>query len=181
LTPTPLHTFTGRSLYLQAPTFDAIDIDDVARGLRQPRFVAQTEELYTVLEHSVHVSYLCEPEDAREGLLHDIAEAFLGDQSRPLRSIPGCFVLNALHAHLTAIGLQRFGLSGRIPESVRIADNLMCLHEAHELFPIPPSWSRPLEPPMYAPRLQPWSAEFARRRFLERYEELFQVGTGGGP
>lgn len=55
-------------------------LDDVARGLYAiTRFAGQTEELINVLEHSLFVSALCDPRFSLLGLLHDAAEAIVGD------------------------------------------------------------------------------------------------------
>jgi hypothetical protein len=96
----------------------------------------------------------------------------MGDVPRPVRALFGMEGYNACAAHLTALILQRFGLSGRIPPSVWAADDALCLHEAHELFPKPPAWALEVEHPMTRLRIEPWSNWSARIEFLRRFEAL---------
>jgi hypothetical protein len=176
LSTAPMHTFTGRAFSLQAPTADAIDIEDIAQALSlQCRFAGQIGAFYSVAQHSVLCSWMCEPQDALAGLLHDAAEAYMGDVPRPVKALVGMDGYVACEAHLTAIILQRFGLSGQLPASVRQADDELCVIEAHELFPTPPAWARDLAFPMTRLRIEPWSHWSARVEFLRRFEAL------GGP
>jgi hypothetical protein len=176
LQATPVHTFTGRSFVLQAPTPDSIDIEDIAQGLSlQCRFVGQIGAFYSVAQHSVLCSYMCEPGDELYALLHDAAEAYMGDVPRPVRALVGMDGYNACEAHLTGLILQRFGLRAQIPSSVKAADDALCLHEAHDLFPKPPAWALIVERPMTRLRIQPWSHWSARVEFLRRFEALTGV------
>lgn len=76
------------------PTRDAVDIEDIARSLSmQCRFNGHLPSFYSVAEHSVRVyDYLNiemkAPELALAGLLHDAAEAYIGDMVYPLKSVP---------------------------------------------------------------------------------------------
>lgn len=170
---TAVHTFSGRSLHLQAPAPDAIDITDIAHGLSlQCRFAGQIGVFYSVAQHSVLCSYMCEPADALAALLHDAAEAYMSDVPRPAKELAGMQGYIACEKHLTAIILQRFGLSGRLPHSVLVADDVLCLHEAHEFFPVPPAWAKEVDHPMTRIRIQALSPDHAKRQFLERFEEL---------
>jgi uncharacterized protein len=176
----PVHTFTGRSLHLLAPTHDAISIHDIAHALSlQCLFAGQIGAFYSVAQHSVLCSQYCEPEDALAALLHDAAEAYMSDLPRPVKAIAGMDRFLACEQHLLTVILQRFGLSGRIPESVTRADNLLCLTEAQELFVVPPAWAAALDSlphPMTRARINPWPPGYAEQRFLDRFAEL-----GGHP
>src|SRR5579872_2947230 len=81
-----IQTASGLEFPLFEPRLDAINIEDIAHGLSMIcRFTGQCARFYSVAEHSVHVSHLVPREDAAWGLLHDAAEAYLGDVASPLK------------------------------------------------------------------------------------------------
>ena len=87
---------SGSYLDLANPDCRRIEPIDIAAGLRQPRFCAQTPQLYTIAQHSLLVLKLVEPIAQEIGgtrghhlrwcaLMHDAAEAFIHDITRPLK------------------------------------------------------------------------------------------------
>ena len=71
-----ISTRSGRRLYLHNPNPSQILIDDIAHGLaHQCRFNGQTNQFYSVAQHSVMVSSILPLELKLAGLLHDAAEA----------------------------------------------------------------------------------------------------------
>lgn len=83
-----LGTYRGQMLDLLDPKPHMIDIESIAWGLAGVnRFAGQAHTRYTVAEHSILVSYLVEPALAKAALLHDAAEAYLGDVPTPLKSL----------------------------------------------------------------------------------------------
>ena len=80
-------TFTGRKIYPLAPRPDDIDICDIAHALACiNRFTGHASVPYSVAQHSVMVSRLVRPPLWDAALLHDAAEAYLGDIARPWKS-----------------------------------------------------------------------------------------------
>lgn len=81
---------------LKDPQPDMVNLDDIFHGLsRMPRFLAQTQKAYTVLDHSfsmmVNANYN-EVDDRsvlKAILLHDATEAYIGDISSPLKDLLG--------------------------------------------------------------------------------------------
>lgn len=86
-----IETFSGKYFTIRDPQPEMIVLEDIAHGLSQLcRFVGQCEKLYSVAEHSVHVVQDLRNRGLpvhvqRAGILHDAAEAYLGDVSRPLK------------------------------------------------------------------------------------------------
>ena len=79
-------TYTGKEFYPLDPNPADIDIKDIAHALSNCcRFAGHIKSFYSVAQHSVIVSELCEPENALAGLLHDASEAYLSDIARPVK------------------------------------------------------------------------------------------------
>ncbi len=83
-----IKTFSGVTINFMKPRPEMFEIEDIAHGLSNVcRFAGQSSEFYSVAQHSVLVSRLVPMQHARWGLLHDAAEAFVGDMARPLKRL----------------------------------------------------------------------------------------------
>lgn len=134
-------TASGRQFWPLEPEAGEIDIEDIATALcHQARYNGHARGGYSVAQHSVHLSDWFAARDqaelARYALLHDAAEAYLGDIVRPLKG--GMTGYLAAEARLERAILARFGLGGAIPEAVREADTRIITDEFRYLFP---SWA----------------------------------------
>jgi uncharacterized protein len=134
-------TVSGRKIDYGNPDPRQIEITDIAAGLRMPRFVAQTNRLISVAEHSCRVSamlerdYPDEPDLWLEGLMHDAAEAYVVDLPRPLKYFPGIreayLGIEKRVASAIAVGL---GLPDKdLDPRVRAADNVALVTERNAL------------------------------------------------
>jgi len=181
-----IRTFTGIEFSLTAPTPEMVDIRDVAHALaRVCRFGGHTRgEPYSVAQHSVFVSIRASQAAgrfaARLGLLHDAAEAYLGDMTAPLKRLMPDFV--ALEREVEAAIARRVGLwpPASVPigarDAVREADRRMLTTEARDLMGLAnPAVAGFGNRPDYAdmPRIIPWPAADAEAAFLARFNELF--------
>lgn len=87
-----IRTVSGRFVDLLHPDPATIVLDDIAHALSMVnRFGGHTAEPWSVAEHSIAVSAMLwrstgDPRRALLGLLHDAAEAYLGDVVRPLKT-----------------------------------------------------------------------------------------------
>lgn len=167
-------TATGRSFDLLCPGEGDIAIEDIAHALSMLcRFNGHTWTHYSVAQHCVHVSEIVEDEHALVGLLHDAAEAYVGDMSSPLKAMLTEY--QALELVVLGAVFRTFGLPLALPAAVRHADLVLLASERRDLLPKGGgAWSildgiEPLPWP-----IQPWSPEVARRAFLQRFAELRQ-------
>lgn len=127
--PTGMFTFTGGFDWAH-PRVAHVDVRDLAWSLsRTFRYGGHTMCEVSVTDHSMWVASRVAPEYRLHALLHDGAEAYLGDQIRPRKRYMR-FIMpdgrltafeNAEHAVLSVI-YEKFGLSGEIPDAVHEAD-----------------------------------------------------------
>ncbi len=81
-------TFLGNRFFLEQPRIDDVAIEDIAHGLAyQCRFNGQTKTFYSVAQHSLMVMSLVPEHIQFSALLHDAAEAYLGDMVKPLKNL----------------------------------------------------------------------------------------------
>ena len=167
-------TAAGRYFDFLAPERSEIGIEEIAYALSNIcRFTGHTREFYSVAEHSVHVSRLVPPGDALAGLLHDAAEAFIGDVAKPLKLLLPDYA--EIEARVEAAVLSRFGLDPALPASVKFADMDMLRVEQHQAMDAAAhDWGLPSfhNPQAKLVRLEFWEPAEARMMFLQRLEEV---------
>src|SRR5687767_12883862 len=75
-----IQTYSGRTVEPYDPDPAAICVLDIAHHLSMLcRFTGAVRQFYSIAQHSVLVSALCDPEDALAGLLHDAEEYVFAD------------------------------------------------------------------------------------------------------
>src|SRR5690606_37203856 len=80
------NSVTGQIIDLRNPTEEMIEILSLSTALSHVcRFGGQVQQFYSVAQHSVLVCALAPENLKREALLHDAAEAYLGDVIKPLK------------------------------------------------------------------------------------------------
>ncbi len=171
-----VQTCTGRQFWPADPRPEDIDPIDIAHHLSLLcRFGGACKNLYSVAEHSVYVSRLVPPEHAVWALLHDAAEAYLGDIVRPLKRMLYPQYAEMEEAVLLAIA-RRFNLPtyapSIIPECVKEWDDRLLLTEQAQLMAPPPMpWGVLGEP---IANLHIWcdTPAVAEATFLNRWQEL---------
>jgi hypothetical protein len=160
----------GSYFDFEAPETSAFSIDDIAHGLSQIcRFTGQCGAFYSVAEHSIHVSRLVPPEHALAGLLHDAAEAFLGDVSKPLKTMMPDY--RAIEKRVEWAVLARFRVAF-MPDCVKHADRIMLLTEQRALMANADLWPDLAEVEAIDLALPCWPPSQAKRAFLRRFREL---------
>lgn len=170
-----IQTYTGRKVWPLSLRSEDVCIEDIAHSLSNLcRFTGHVKSFYSVAQHSVLVSFYCDPEDALWGLLHDATEAYLIDLPRPLKRHPDFAFYRSAEDDATKVLAEVFGLPLTMPPSVKLADARLLATEARDLMsPMHPDW-RNMEAP-YTRRIIAWSPDAARSAFLTRFRRLTTI------
>lgn len=154
-----------------APDSSEFTIEDIAHGLANIcRYSGQCRKFYSVAEHSILVSETAEGFEL-EALLHDAAEAFLGDITRPLKQMLPEY--KRIETEVERAILDRFGVIWPLPQQVKQADLRVLAAEQKQIMPEgTDGWVRgqKVEPaPIVVRHLSP---DAAKSLFLSRFEAL---------
>jgi uncharacterized protein len=210
-----LQTWTGKQFYPEDPRPEDICIEDIAAGLRIPRFGYQSEEHYCVAQHSVLVaqavsaelSAMVAPEPVERagfghklgvpdfyeivlwGLLHDAAEAYLGDMMWPVKQAPEMRGYKELEARCMSAIIKRFGLLPTEPEIVKAMDLRLLATEKRDIMAYSTDRARSAGREAEAAKdrlgtwhsdvveplptiIVPWQPNAARRYFLNFFHQI---------
>lgn len=132
-------TYTGRQFWPLDPRPEDVCLEDIAHALSNLcRFNGHCRSFYSVAQHSVLVSENCV--FAFRGLLHDAAEAYLGDMSRPMKRsrLGGAYQLAEIHLQDTILLHFGFNQSDSIgaeieKDAVKLVDNRLLMTEKEQL------------------------------------------------
>lgn len=171
-----IQTRDGHYFNLLEPSVAAVSIDGIAHALSNLcRFTGHVREFYSVAQHSLMVSLIVPESMAREGLLHDAQEAYIGDVSTPLKRLLPRY--KEIEKNLEGVIAEKFGLdwSPEALSQVKRADAIMLATERRDLLGAledDGEWRFlcGVEPLFQVVR--PMSPVSARRAFLQRADEL---------
>ncbi|WP_419900671.1 hypothetical protein [Roseomonas sp. USHLN139] len=146
MTPT-IQTYTGRLFSLARPCAADVHIDDVLIPLtRLCRFTGHTlESSWTVAQHTLLCDDLrapdTDPQTRLAILLHDAAEAYIGDISRPLKALLGPAVRN-VEAQVAAAIFKAFDADEVFLDEgeIKRVDDLALVTEKAMLLADSPEW-----------------------------------------
>lgn len=134
ITTSYVSTFSGNRFYPLEPRIDRVAIEDIAHGLAyQCRFNGQTCEFYSVAQHSLVVASLVPARLRLAALLHDAAEAYLGDMVKPLKVLLPEF--GAIEEKVTRIIADTFGVDFSDYGPIKKADLVALATEKRDLMP----------------------------------------------
>lgn len=168
-----IRTIAGDLFWPLEAQLQEISIDVIAHALSQiNRFTGHTREPYSVAQHSVMVSRLCPKEFALWGLLHDAAEAFLGDVSRPLKHQAFMDGYRQAEDRLQRLIFDRFGLIGPVPAEVKAADDGALHAELRDLVPGSDPRHAQIANAANIPAIVPQRSQRARDMFMQRFRVL---------
>lgn len=191
-----IQTARGLAWCADTPEEYRYDISEIAHALSNLcRFAGHTQSFYSVAEHSVRVAIEArhdqfiritaergdigvQPMDrhwldelSRAALLHDAAEGFLLDMPAPIKRLPGLAGYRSLMKRTEFAITHHFGVAMyRTHPAIRHADLVLLATEKRDVMgPSPHSgeWL-PLPEPL-AERIEPWTPEDARERFVDAW------------
>ena len=127
-------THSGRRVDPTAMTLDDIVITDIAHALALcNRFAGHSRWPISVAQHSVGVSLL-PGVPPLQGLLHDAAEAYVGDMTKWLKSVPEMEFYRRVEDDLQRQIYARFGCPVALDPGVEHGDKTMVRYEYHNAF-----------------------------------------------
>lgn len=127
-------TRSGRQVSLLNPQYSQIDIGDIAHGLAyQCRFNGQTSRFYSLAQHSLMVASILSDDLKLVGLLHDAAEAYVGDVVQPLKALLPDYQM--IENRFTQVIGQRFNVNLEHHSEVKQADLIALATEKRDLLP----------------------------------------------
>ena len=173
-----LQTVSGRWVNPFDPDPDQIELADIARALaNQCRFGGHCRTFYSVAQHCVLVSELIEQEggsteDALAGLMHDAAEAYLGDLPHPIkhRSQLGARFIEA-EKPLERVIRDRFAITDSSVAVKRI-DRALLATERRAFSAERWDWPELSGVVPLDLELQAWSPDQSAETFVRRFEVL---------
>jgi uncharacterized protein len=119
--PICIHTFSGIAFDLLNPMPEMILLEDIVHSLALiNRFNGAAIFPYSVAQHLLYVASLLPAELKLHGLLHDAAEAYIGDMVSPLKKIMTEY--KKVEAGIARVVANVFGLSYPEPVEVKKAD-----------------------------------------------------------
>lgn len=173
-----MQTYSGRRFYPLDPRTEDFDIGDIAHALSNVcRFAGHSARFYSVAQHCYLVSKAVPPALAMVGLLHDAAEAYIGDMVRPLKRMKEMTIYRDVETKLWGCLAAKFNLLD-VDDSdglVKHFDDVILATERRELFLQPLPWS-PLPAPLEM-KIVPWGPDLARINFLARYHEIAHASS----
>jgi 5'-deoxynucleotidase YfbR-like HD superfamily hydrolase len=192
-----IQVHSGGAFWPLDPRLEELHIEDVAQGLSHVcRFGGQCTTFYSVAQHSVFVSELCEeftgpeadPErrrlNALAGLLHDAPEAFISDVPRPVKAHLPHF--QEIEARLWDVCARKWGLAHAETGAplfdealVRRADDTALVTEKRQVMSRVLDWDLDEIVAPVERTVTPVSPPEARALFLARFRDLTHAGSGG--
>jgi uncharacterized protein len=153
------------------PENSEFTIQDIAQGLGNIcRYSGQCSRFYSVAEHSLHVSEATLT-NKLEGLMHDAAEAFLGDITRPLKQLLPDY--KKIEKTVERAIFRRFGLNYSALATLKKIDLSVLAAEQEQMMPRGTDyWSAESGIPPANIRVRFLSPSAATAAFLQRYQEL---------
>lgn len=179
--PDWVQTFSGEMFFPTVPERNEVLVEDIAHSLSQQcRYNGHTKKFYSVAEHCLLLSSAVPKRYALEALLHDAAEAYIGDMVRPIKNDP-LFkpfkeVEDLILGKIMGTLVPQRDFSG-LSKVVIAADNAVLCDEQLQCFDKFLDWEMPFQP--LGVTIQFLCPEEAEEKYLLRFTELTKENTKG--
>jgi len=168
-----METFTGRKVNPLELKEEDICIEDIAHSLSLIcRYNGHCKVFYSVADHSIRVARMLEGSGWELGaLMHDSAEAYLGDVIRPLKYQSNDLIEHENRALNVIFSKYGIDLNLRATQSIKDMDNIFIATEARDLMSSSgKEWSnlsKPLED-----KIVPYlDYQWVKEKFLKLFRE----------
>lgn len=136
-----MYTFSGTAFSLFDPQPEQVCILDIAHGLsKNVRFNGQICANYMIAEHSLLMSYFV-PGSEFHGLMHDDAEAYIGDMIRPMKYLDQMHPYREIEHAIESVISEKYGFPVEKTQELKDYDRFMSGVEAMKFFLKPPDWA----------------------------------------
>lgn len=160
-TENSIRTFTGKVFDLAIMDPDSICIEDIAHGLAHTaRFGGQLMEFVSVAQHCFTVYNMCSQENKLAGLLHDAAEAYLGDMPSPFKKMMPEY--KAIEHRLMTVIAEKFGFQYPFEKQIKVLDQQVLELEWESFVLFNPDFTS----------YRSWAPEYAEKQFLMAFNSL---------
>ena len=185
-----IQSFSGKAFNIFVPRITDVDIIDIAHALSHIcRYGGHCRIFYCVAQHCVEGSRLLDDgtdegrELAKQFLLHDSAEAYIGDMTRPMKRTPEMKMFRDVEENIERLIAKRFGLSYPYDPRVKQMDNALLGAEYQAVMRgklvrkkakegTLRDWQFP-EPPADV-KIKPMTSYAAKRAYLRQFRKLFE-------
>jgi len=175
-------TYTGKIFDLLNPKPEMVCIEDIAHSLSNLcRYTGHVRKFYSVGEHSIlmALSDKC-PGDPISKLLHDAAEAYIGDIASPLKRRLNIEVdyddVISLRGEYEPVILEVISKALGVPinttAEVKLSDKIMLATEVRDLMSQNDEWGLWDLPEPLEIRIPCWKPEYVEQHFLNVYSQL---------
>lgn len=162
----------GRYFNLRNPAQNWFSLDQIATALsRICRFTGHTRKFYSVAQHSVLVSRVAPEQFAFAALMHDSAEAYVGDVASPLKAMVANYA--SIEAGIVSAIAKVWGFPYPLPDAVKHADLIALATERRDLMAehrVPWGCLHGIAP--VAERIIPVDCDAAKEMFMQRFGEV---------
>ena len=183
MTAACIETYSGNWFDILNPQSEQLNIVDIAHSLSLLcRFTGHVKHFYSVGQHSLLGSYIISEDNALEFLLHDAAEAFLGDMNRPLKHLTAAGpAYQKIEENIMRVIRLKFGLPMIQSECIYRVDNQMLYAEKEQLMTSLP-WTKESKEGCQVTDIMPATIKiseflplFIENAFLNRFNQLRRI------